>query len=223
MRSRILVGARTVVALLIVAAIVVQLRSSIDFAGRDGDDDLADVLVNFLSYFTIEANALSAALLLVGAVRLSRDREVSRPYALARASVTTYMVITGVVYNLLLRGLLVQGATVPWSNEVLHVVAPAFVLLDWWLAPDRRPMPTRDSLVVIAFPILWAVYTLVRGPFATDPYLHTDYWYPYPFINPVTAAGGYGTVSAYVVGISVVFVATAAAVLWMSRRTISQG
>lgn len=78
-------------------------------------------------------------------------------------------------------------------------------------------MPTRDAVVVVAFPVLWAAYTLVRGPFATDPYLGTDYWYPYPFLNPVTLDGGYAAVAAYVVGIAVVFVTIAAGVLWVSR------
>ena len=41
------------------------------------------------------------------------------------------MVVTGVVYNLLLRGIVLdQGTTVPWSNEVMHLVGPAFMLLD---------------------------------------------------------------------------------------------
>ena len=49
----------------------------------------------------------------------------------ALACVTTYMLVTGVVYNTLLRGIeLPQGTTVPWSNEVLHVIGPVFLLLD---------------------------------------------------------------------------------------------
>ena len=192
---KVVIAARVAVALGIVAAVVVQLRSSIDFAGRDGDPDTVTVLVNFFSYFTIESNTLAAGLLLVGAFRLATHREESRGYAL-----------------------LEQGAVIPWSNEVLHVVGPAYLLLDWCLAPDRSRIPTRDVLVVIAFPLLWAAYTLVRGPFASDPYLKTGYWYPYPFLNPVTLDGGYAAVAAYVVGIAAVFVVIAAGVLWISRR-----
>lgn len=62
---------------------------------------------------------------------------------------------------------------------------------------------------MLAFPLVWVVYTLTRGPFATDPFDGTDYWYPYPFLNPVTSTGGYGSVAAYVVGITAVFVLVA--------------
>ena len=36
---------------------------------------------------------------------------------------TTYMIVTGLVYNILLRGIeLPQGSEpIPWSNETLHV------------------------------------------------------------------------------------------------------
>lgn len=45
-------------------------------------------------------------------------------------------------------------------------------------------------------PLLYLIYLLVRGAVVG--------WYPYPFLNPV-AVGGYGVVSAYVIGIVCVF------------------
>ena len=210
---------RLATAVAVVAAIAAQLSRSLDFAGRDGQRDTANVLINFFSYFTIDSNVLTVVVMLAGALVLLRRRPETHGSAVFRASVTTYMVITGIVYNVLLRNIeLAQGVTVAWSNEILHVVAPLVVLVDWCLAPGRHALPARDALLVVAFPVVWAVYTLVRGPFATDPYAHTGYWYPYPFINPVTASGGYGTVAIYVVVLTFVFVGVAAGVLWISRR-----
>ena len=65
--------------------------------------------------------------------------------ALIRPAVSLFVVltvVTGVVYNLLLRGVeLPQGTTVEWSNEVLHVVACAYIVLDWFIAPAAlRPV-----------------------------------------------------------------------------------
>jgi hypothetical protein len=37
----------------------------------------------------------------------------------------------------------------------------------------------RWSLIWLAYPVLYLVYSLVRGAFVD--------WYPYPFINPVTS------------------------------------
>ncbi|CAN5278520.1 Pr6Pr family membrane protein [soil metagenome] len=212
---------RILMAAAIIAAIVAQLISSVAFAKNlnDGADVTGAVLINFLSYFTIDSNSLSAIVLLIGAGLLVTGRMPEpRWFAVARASVVTYMVVTGVVYNLLLRGLLVQGATVPWSNEVLHLIAPIYLVVDWLFAPGRTRMPAKDTWFVIGFPIVWVVYTLLRGPIATDPYLHTNYWYPYPFLNPETADEGYFTVAFYVIMIAALVCATAAGVLWVSRR-----
>lgn len=208
---------RLAIAVAVCAAIVAQLRSSIDFAGAQGHPDAANVTVNFLSYFTVDSNSLTAIVLVVGAVLLLR-RPTTEPrgFTMARVAVTTYMIITGVVYNLLLRGLPV-GAVVTWSNEILHVVAPAYLVLDWLFAPSRGVLRARDALPALAFPIVWITYTLLRGPHAKDPYTLTAYWYPYPFINPVTSAGGYLSVSAYIVGIAVAVVAIAFALTWTSR------
>ena len=201
-------------------SILAQLARSVDVANRGGEHHTGTVLVNFFSYFTIDSNTLTVVVLLVGAVRLAR-RATGDSHALtvARAAVTTFMVITGVVYNLLLRHIdLPQGATVGWSNEILHVVAPAYVVLDWLLAPGRSRLHTKDALLVLAFPLAWTAYTLLRGPFASDPFNGTDFWYPYPFLNPVTASGGYAEVAAYVAGITVVFVAVALGLGRTTRR-----
>ncbi len=39
------------------------------------------------------------------------------------------MIITGLLYNVLLRGELARGATVAWSNEVLHILGPVYLLV----------------------------------------------------------------------------------------------
>ena len=210
--------ARIAMGIAIIAAVVVQLVASIEFAGRDGSSDAGDVVVNFLSYFTVDSNSLAAIVLLCGAALLARNRPDTHTFAVIRLAVTTYMVITGIVYNLLLRGLLVQGNVVAWSNEVLHLIGPLYLLLDWLFAPGRRPLRSRDAVPALVFPAVWLVYTLVRGPFATDPFRPTDYWYPYPFLNPVTSAGGYGTVAVYSVGIAVAVVGVAMGLAWISRR-----
>lgn len=214
------ITARLLMAAVIVAAIVAQLMASVSFDGPNGPPDTAPVVVNFLSYFTIDSNALSAVVLVVGAITMLRGAGPVEPRSLtvARVAVTTYMIITGAVYNLLLRGTLEQGATVAWSNEVLHVVAPAYLVLDWAFAPGRHPLSHRDAIAALAFPVVWVVYTLVRGPFATNPYVDATYWYPYPFINPFTSAGGYASVAAYVLGIGVVTILLAIGLGWTTRR-----
>jgi len=169
----------------------------------------------------VESNAAAAVMLAVGAVFLiARPGPDSAGFTLVRASIVTYMVVTGIVYNLLLRGVeLPQGSTVAWSNEILHVVAPVYLLLDWIFAPGRVPLAARKIWPVLIFPILWVAYALIRGPFVTDDVYGNDFWYPYPFLNPVTSANGYLSVTFYVILIAAVIGLVAAGVLWISRRS----
>jgi hypothetical protein len=208
------------VAVAIVAAVIAQFSASLAFWNDRGIDNVGSQSLNFFSFFTVESNIAAAVVLAVGAVLLAvRPGPDPTAYALTRASVVTYMVVTGVVYNLLLRGIeLPQGSTVAWSNEVLHVVAPLYLLIDWVFAPGRSPIAPRKIWVVLVFPLVWTAYTLVRGPFVDDQVYGNAFWYPYPFLNPFTSANGYLSVTFYVILIAVVIGLVAAGVLWISRR-----
>ncbi|MGB9036662.1 MAG: Pr6Pr family membrane protein [Paeniglutamicibacter sp.] len=197
------------------AAVVVQLQRSITNEGS-GQGEVGFVIQNFFSFFTIESNVLAAIVLFVGIFTLS-GRPEPRGWSMFRAAVTAYMATTGVVYNLLLRGIeLPQGATVPWSNEVLHVVGPAIMVLDWLIAPGRRRLHAKALWGIVAFPLLWAGYTLARGLMVLDP--RTDKpWYPYPFLDPNTSPNGYYSVGFYVVLIAMVIGVVGSGVLWVSR------
>jgi len=203
----------------IVAAVVAQLLRSLEVWGQDPSADVGFLLVGFFSFFTIDSNIAAAVVLLLGAgILLLRRGDDPRWFAVLRLCVVTYMVVTGIVYNLLLRGIeLPQGSTVPWSNEVLHVVGPLLLLLDWLLAPGRAPLPWRALWAVVAFPIVWAVYTLVRGPLAIDSRTGEP-WYPYPFLNPANSPNGYLSVAFYVVLIALIIGAVGAGAIWVSRR-----
>lgn len=212
---------RLTTAMLIVAAVIAQAARTVGNAAAAGQD-VATTTANFFSFFTIQSNILTAAVFVWAAVwALTRGgdaRTEPRWMATALACVTTYMLITGIVYNILLRGIpQPPGAVVEWSNTVLHVVAPAFLLVDLVIAPRRRPLPWRVVAEVLAFPVAWIVYTLVRGPLVTAPGSGEGWWYPYPFLDPHNFANGYGTVSVYIAGIAVAIIAVAWAGVWTGR------
>ena len=213
---------RAIVAAAIAAAIIGQLVTSIDFLTQDPAADIPFLLLGFFSFFTIESNVLSVVVLGIGAVLLLVGRgEDPRWFALVRVSVVTYMAVTGIVYNLLLRGVeLPQGSTLGWSNEILHVVGPLYLVLDWLFAPGRAPLPWSTVRTIVVFPIVWAAYTLLRGPFAIDSRTGEP-WYPYPFLNPTVSANGYFSVAFYVVMIAVIIAVTGAGAVWISRRGLA--
>ncbi len=212
--------ARLTVALLIAAAIAAQAAQTIGGAAEAGRD-VATTVANFFSFFTVLSNVGAVIVLSWGAVHhLRHPRRTEEPYplALALAAVTTYMLVTGVVYNLLLRGIeLPQGTTVPWSNEVLHLIGPLFLLADLLLAPRRRRLPWHAIGALLVFPLLWVVYTMVRGGLITNPVTGAPFWYPYPFLDP-NGPGGYPSVLVYAIGIALGIAAAATLVVFVGRR-----
>ena len=213
---------RLAMAALMVAAVVAQLARSLAKAADLGRD-VGTTVANYFSFFTILSNSLTAIVLIWAALWFfarGRHADAEPPaLALSLACVTTYMIITGVVYNLLLRSIpLDQGSTViPWSNEVLHLIGPLFLLADLFVGPMRRALPWRAVWAIIALPLLWVVYTMLRGPLVTNPVSGDPYWYPYPFLNP-NGAGGWSSVLFWIVVIAIAFLVVASLIVWWGRR-----
>jgi hypothetical protein len=147
-------------------------------------------VVNFFSFFTILSNLLAVVSLVGSATR--GDRAASRTWDLVRGQAVVMMTVTLVVYARLLADADVS-LNDQWVNVTLHRLFPIVVIADWLLDPPGSSVSLRDSLVWLAFPLVWTGYTLVRGALVG--------WYPYPFLDP--ANGGYATVAAYILGILV--------------------
>lgn len=215
---------RLLMAAAIAVAVAAQFLKSMGTAAGLGRD-AATTAANFFSFFTILSNVSAAVVLAWAAlwwVTRGRRSGGAEPPALgvALACVSTYMIVTGIVYNTLLRGIqLPQGSEpIPWSNEILHLVAPIFLLLDVLLGPARARLPWSRLFVVVAFPLAWVVYTLVRGPLTVNPATGDPWWYPYPFLDPHVQPWGYGGVALYIVGIAILVAAVAWLVLAVGRQ-----
>lgn len=137
----------------------------------NGGDDFS--WFNYFSYFTVLSNVLAVLVLLIGAAA----DPPGRGWQLLRGAVTVYMVITGIVYAILLSSIDV-GMEGQWTNDIVHRVLPLVLIVDWVVNPPRMRISDGQAMTWLWFPVLYGVYTLVRGPFAD--------WYPYPFIDPRT-------------------------------------
>ncbi len=158
----------------------------------------------YFSYFTIESSLINIVVFLVGGVMALRLATDTTLYTTVRMSALTYAVVTAGVYNLLLRGIPYPGTYegLQWPNEVIHVWVPLFLLLDWLLSPGRPALPWKSLGFVVIFPVSWLIYTLMRGAASGGDI------YPYPFLDP--AGGGWGSVIAYIVGLTAFLVAMGA-------------
>lgn len=142
----------------------------------------------YFSYFTIQTSLANLVALIASGLYAFQSARDTRLLALVRQSLFAYAIVTGLVYNLLLRGLPTEpGAFVSeftFPNEILHVVMPVYFALEWLINPHRPKLPNWSILVGVGYPIVWAIGALVRG--------HLTGWYPYDFLDPSGPTGWSG-------------------------------
>lgn len=166
----------------------------------------------YFSYFTIQTSMANLVALTVSGAYQLRHAFDTVFLAAVRQALFAYAIVTGSVYNLLLRGLpsepgeFVSDITFP--NEVLHVVMPIYITVEWLTHPHRPRLPGWSVLGGLAYPIGWVTGTLVRGDLTG--------WYPYDFLDPRQPAGWTG-VWIHVAGIALVMGVLLAVALVINR------
>jgi len=134
---------------------------------------------HYFSYFTIQTSLINIGVLALTGIHGLQSARDSVRWTAVRAHIVSYAVITGIVYNVLLRDIPVEpGSPVldQWPNEITHVWIPLYLLVDWLVNPHRSEIRWKAYALGLVFPLAWLVFSMVRG-FLTD-------WYPYYFMNP---------------------------------------
>ena len=164
----------------------------------------------YFSYFTIQTSLINIVVFLVGGWMALRRPSDTVLYTTVRMSTVGFALITAGVFNLLLRNVPYVGPYegLLWPNEVIHVVVPIIIVVDWLVSPGRPALPWRALIAAVVYPIAWIGYTLIRGSFAG--------YYPYPFLDP--ASGGWGSVVIYIVALTGFLVGVAAMSIAYSRH-----
>ena len=118
----------------------------------------------------------------------------------------------GVVHFFFLRPLLdLHGADL-LADKLLHMVVPLLAVVGWLVFGPRERASREDLVPFLVVPVVWLVYTLVRGALVD--------WYPYPFID--VGEHGYGVVLLNALGISAFLVGLAFLAFGVDRR-LSKG
>lgn len=199
---------------LLLAAVVTQITDQL----RVGRFEPTE----YFAYFTIQTTLVAIVVLVSGGIHAWRSSRDSLLYSGIRASLVSYLVITGVVYNLLLRDIPNDDGYVgpEWANDAQHVWVPIYIVIDWMLTPGRARLKPRTLALAATFPLIWVAITLWRG--------YQTGWYPYPFLE-LDGPNGVTGVMLYVVGIAVaILTVTALAVAvnrWSTRglRDVGEG
>jgi hypothetical protein len=167
--------------------------------------------VNYFAYFTNQSNAAGVVVLAVGGVLCFRRRDDPAALETSRLLTASYTIISGIVFGLIVSqaGDYNYRIVVPWSSQLLHFWIPSFVILDWIIAPGRARLPWRRLWLLLIYPTVWGVFTIIRGGIVG--------WYPYFFLDPAQVSIPW-EFAAYSGGILIVIVGLAAALLAVTRR-----
>jgi hypothetical protein len=162
-------------------------------------------VIRFASYLTIWSNVLVFSTAALLALDPSRNGQVWRAL---RLNAVVICFGGGIVHFFFLRPLLDLDGADLLADKLLHVVVPLMAVIGWLAFGPRGQATRADLLPFLALPVVWLIYTLVRGEVVD--------WYPYPFID--VDEHGYAVVAANCVGVAAVMFGLALGAVWLDRR-----
>jgi hypothetical protein len=192
-------------AVVVAVGVVVQLVVTANGNGGFFPDN-PDRVFNVFAYFTIQSNLLLGGTTLM--LMLQPDRQQSTLLKTLRLNGVLCIAVTGIVYHLVLAPLDDLSGWAAVANFLLHTAAPVVGVLGWLLFGPRGRTDPRIVAWSIVFPLLWLVFTLIRGEFVG--------FYPYPFVN--VTEHGYPRVLLNCLLVAVLFLALAAGATYLDSR-----
>ena len=185
--------AAAIVALICWAGLAIQFSAT--YANQH---DVVSTLWILVRFFTVLTNLALAIIMTWVAI----GRRVS-PFLLG--GITLAILLVGVVYMTLLRGLIELSGGALLADTLLHKVSPVVMALWWLFFAPRAKLKRSDPIWWAAYPLAYFIYALVRG--------HYEGKYPYPFMNldrlgPVQTAINAG-------GIAMAFIIAGFALVWI--------
>jgi hypothetical protein len=172
-----------IIALLGWLGIILQFYLILQTTGSTGYSTLK-LTLNFFSYFTILSNLLVAACLSSILIGPGSGLGAFFSKVPVQSAIAVYIFIVGLVYNLVLRGIVVVTGLNWIVDNILHVLVPVLYVLYWFVFTPGQALHRKNIPPWLIFPGVYLVYSLVRGPFV--------HWFPYPFLD--TEKLGYGKV-----------------------------
>lgn len=165
---------------------------------------IGERLIRFFSYFTILSNIL---VLYTSATLTVNPSKQGRVWNVLRLNAMAGIVVTGIVHWFFLRPILHLSGGPYVADKLVHVAVPLLAVVGWAAFGPRQRISWSILLPSLIYPIVWVVYTLVRGAASS--------WYPYPFVD--VGLHGYGVVALNCVGIAVLLLGVSVILLYADR------
>lgn len=166
-----------------------------------------EIIIRYFSYFTLTTNLIVAVCCTALAFNPGSGwgRFFSRHTTLA--AITVYIVIVGIIYNVILRFIWNPQGLQMIVDELLHSVIPVLFLLFWLVFGLKNNLKWRDVFRWLLYPLIYIIFILARGAVSG--------FYPYPFINVHQIGLEKALINAF--GITIAFVVTSLIVVAIGK------
>ncbi len=135
----------------------------------------ATTIIQFFSYFTITTNLLisitTTAALLFPNTKFGRWCVQPRTIT----AITIYIIVVGVIANVLLRSLTNYSGWDSVGNELVHSITPVLYTIYWLAFATKGSITWTSAFSWLIYPFIYFIYSFIRGSVTG--------WYPYPFID----------------------------------------
>lgn len=156
------------------AALILQLYIIISNAVTH-DISITGAIIKYLSYFTILTNILVALSLTIPIVKPASYIAKFFSSGSIKTAIAVYIIIVGIIYNLLLRQLWNPQGLQLVADILLHQLIPAAYVVYWLAFVQKSSLEWKQSLIWLMYPLVYLVYAIIRGAITGH--------YPYPFID----------------------------------------
>lgn len=194
-----------VTAACVAAGIIIQLPVSANAEQAFGGSPLNRAL-NIFAYFTILSNILVGVVGLVLALNPNRS---GTAFAVLRLTGLISITVTFVVFHVALSRLLDLDSWAQAANQLQHTIVPILTIVGWLAFGPRKLTSGFITKLTVIFPLLYMVFTMIRGPLASD-------FYPYPFTDVHHL--GYVRVAINGLWIALLFIGIAAGATALDRK-----
>ena len=138
-------------------------------------EPVPETFVRFFSFFTILTNFIVAFYFTWLLFRKNNVSTVIPKRNNDLTAITVYILVVGLVYQVVLRSLWHPEGLQMWVDELLHTLIPAAVIIFWVLYQDFDHLKWKSIFSWLIYPLVYLVYILLRGKVSG--------FYPYPFID----------------------------------------
>ena len=145
---------------------------------------IPETIVRFFSFFTILTNILVAITFTVIWLQPKNGMAFFLK-ANTQTAIAVYILIVGIVYNVILRFIWQPQGLQRIVDEFLHLIIPIVYVLFWYLEVDKQTLKWNTIFGWLIYPLVYVFIILLLGSFSN--------YYPYPFID-VAKLGYYSVV-----------------------------